>query len=153
MLGKLTDVQIDLVLYSQLVGRIGCYAEGRIYVVPITYVFHQGFIYAQSNEGLKLRMMRINPHVCFQTEVMENMANWRSVIAWGEFEILEGEQEQKRGLEILSLRLAPIITSKTATPNHDLSNHPPQVVKKGVKTTVYRIRITEKTGRFEKSVI
>jgi nitroimidazol reductase NimA-like FMN-containing flavoprotein (pyridoxamine 5'-phosphate oxidase superfamily) len=39
MLGELTPEQINAVLFSEVVGRIGCHSEGRTYVVPITYVF------------------------------------------------------------------------------------------------------------------
>jgi nitroimidazol reductase NimA-like FMN-containing flavoprotein (pyridoxamine 5'-phosphate oxidase superfamily) len=28
-------------------------------------------------------MMRANPHVCFEVDHRENLANWRSVVAWG----------------------------------------------------------------------
>src|SRR5665811_1020768 len=94
MLGKLTDKQIEHVLHRQSIGRIGCYAEDRIYIVPVTYVFHKGYIYAHSKEGLKVQMMRKNPHVCFQVDALENMANWQSVIIWGEYEELRGENEQ-----------------------------------------------------------
>lgn len=68
-------------------------------MVTITYVFHNGNIYLKSNEALKLSMLKINPQVCLQTEVMENMANWRNVIPWEEFENLEGEPAQKMGLD------------------------------------------------------
>ena len=61
-------------------GRIGCYADNEIYVVPITYAYQDGFIYAHSKEGKKVQMMRQNPKVCFQVDAMENMTNWRSVI-------------------------------------------------------------------------
>ena len=80
MLGALYKPQIDHVLHSQVVGRIGCYADGKLYVVPITYAYDGKYIYAHSKDGMKIKMMRKNPHVCFEVDVMENMANWRSVI-------------------------------------------------------------------------
>jgi hypothetical protein len=36
-----------------------------------------------SADGLKITMMRANPHVCFEVDHRENLANWRSVVAWG----------------------------------------------------------------------
>lgn len=112
MLGLLTDAQIDQVLHAQFVGRIGCYTDERIYVVPVTYVYHSGYIYAHSKEGMKVQMMRNNPNVCFQVDAMENMSNWRSVIVWGEYEELKTEKEQRAGMKIMMDRLAPFLTSE-----------------------------------------
>jgi nitroimidazol reductase NimA-like FMN-containing flavoprotein (pyridoxamine 5'-phosphate oxidase superfamily) len=74
MLGELTKDQSEQVLWSEVLGRIGCYTDGRVYVVPVTYAFDGAYIYAHSKEGLKIQMMRKNPMVCFQVDQMENMA-------------------------------------------------------------------------------
>lgn len=150
MLGKLSDAQIDQVLQAQSLGRVGCYADEKMYVVPVTYVYHDGFIYAHSKEGMKVKMMRKNPGVCFQVDVMENMTNWRSVILWGRYEELKSEKEQQAGMKIMMDRLEPFITSETVRASQSFS-HPPEVVEKDFKAVAYRIRITEKTGRFEKT--
>ena len=149
MLGKLTDAQIDLVLQTQFVGRIGCNANDKMYVVPVTYAYHKGYIYAHSKEGLKVRMMRKNPDVCFQVDAIENMTNWRSVILWGKYEALKSEKEQREGMRILMDRLAPFITSETVRSVDDFS-HSPEVVERGIRAEAYRIKVIEKTGRFEK---
>ncbi|MFZ6014337.1 MAG: pyridoxamine 5'-phosphate oxidase family protein [Bacteroidota bacterium] len=149
MLGTLSEDQIEHVLRTQIVGRIGCYAENEIYVVPITYVFHKGYIYAHSKEGRKVHMMRKNPNVCIQVDAMENMTNWRSVIVWGEYEELKSEKEQKAGMKIMVDRLMPFSTSETVRPSHGLA-HAPEVVEKGFKAVAYRIKIIRTTGRFEK---
>jgi uncharacterized protein len=124
MLGQLTDKQIDHVLYSQIIGRIGCYSEGEMYIVPLTYVYDKGYIYAHSKEGLKVQMMRNNPNVCFQVDSMENMTNWRSVILWGEYEELTTEKDQKAGMKIMVDRLTPFLTSEAVRPSLGPS-HPP----------------------------
>src|SRR5690242_1996077 len=121
MLGKLTDTQIDQVLYAQSLGRIGCYANQKIYVVPVTYVFYDGYIYAHSKEGLKVKMMRENPNVCFQVDAVENMTNWRSVIVWGQYEELKNDSQQQAGMKIMMDRLAPFITSETVRASHGFS--------------------------------
>ena len=48
--------------------------------------------------------MRKFPNVCFQTDVMENMANWKSAIAWGEFKELIEEGEINKGIQKLMAR-------------------------------------------------
>ncbi|MBL6446645.1 pyridoxamine 5'-phosphate oxidase family protein [Fulvivirga sp. 29W222] len=149
MLGNLTDKQIDYVLYSQTIGRIGCYADGEVFVVPITYVYDGQYIYAHSKEGRKIEMMRTNKKVCFEVESMDNLANWRCVILWGTYEELTDPAEHKKGLQALNDRFIPLITSETTHP------HPPttipQVVEKVKKPIVYRIKVERKTGKFEKS--
>jgi uncharacterized protein len=150
MLGQLTRDQIEHVLQTQMAGRIGCYAENEIYVVPVTYVYHKGYIYAHSKEGRKVQMMRKNPNVCFQIDAMENMTNWRSVIVWGQYEELASEKEQKTGMKIMVDRLMPFLISETVRPSNGLS-HPPEFVEKGLKAVVYRIKVTKATGRYEKT--
>ena len=58
MLGELTPEQINAVLFSEVVVRIGCRGEGRTYIVPVIYVVDGEAVYAHSAEGLKIRMMR-----------------------------------------------------------------------------------------------
>jgi uncharacterized protein len=150
MLGKLTEEQIEHMLHAQFVGRIGCYADHTVYVVPVTYVYDKGYIYAHSKEGQKIKMMRKNPNICFQVDAMENMTNWRSVILWGEYEELKTEKQQEAGMKILVERLAPFMAGETVkTSQHPA--HPTEFVEKPLKAVVYRIKIAEKTGRFEKS--
>jgi uncharacterized protein len=148
MLGQLFKPQIDNVLHSQVIGRIGCYAENKIYVVPVTYAYDGKYIYAHSKDGMKIKMMRKNPNVCFQVDVMENMANWRSVIVWGTFEELKEPAAQTKGMKILMDRFAPLLASETVKPQvHSMR---PEMVEKEVKAIVYRIKVLESTGRFEK---
>src|SRR5687768_15235346 len=94
MLGKLNPEQMDYVLRSQLIGRIGCYAEGRVYLVPITYVYDGEYIYGHTREGLKVRMMRQNPEICFEVDAIKDMANWQCVIIQGVYEELNDEESQ-----------------------------------------------------------
>lgn len=149
MLGILTAAEIEEVLSSQIVGRIGCYADGKTYIVPVSYAYDGEYIYGHSKEGMKISMMRKNPQLCFQTDHFDNMANWESVIAWGRFEELSAVAERRHALEILLLRNLPILSSETV----HLYPHwpfPPQDID-NIEGIVYRIKLGEKTGRFEKN--
>ena len=55
-------------------------------------------------------MMRANPFVCFEVEQIDDLANWRSVIARGVFEELAGKDDQ-RALQLLVNRLMPLLPS------------------------------------------
>ena len=62
MLGKMNDNQIINVLQAQVVGRLACHAD-KLYVVPITYAYKDGYIYCHSKDGMKIKMMNKNPQV------------------------------------------------------------------------------------------
>jgi len=121
MLGTLTPTEIEAVLHRGIVGRIGCHADGRTYIVPITYAYDSGSIYAHSAEGLKLHMMRANPNVCFEIDQMDDLANWKSVIAWGRFEELHGS-DADHAMALLLARLLPLsVSSETSHPPKSLT--------------------------------
>lgn len=145
MLGKLSPEQIELLLKSEMIGRIGCYAENKIYVVPVTYAYADGYIYAHSANGMKIKMMRENPEVCFEIDSMQDMGNWQSVIAWGRFEELIVPETKMAGMKLLVDRFMPIMTSETARP-HETSPHGTGAQE----AVVFRIKLREKTGRYEK---
>ena len=141
MLGELSADQIEDLLREALIGRIGCHAYGRSYVVPITFAYDGTYVYAHSGEGMKLHMMRANPHVCFEVDLMDDMANWRSVVAWGTFEELYGPQAE-HAMNVLLEQVAPRISGPPGTSAHPTSATAPVVL--------YRIRLEEKTGRYER---
>lgn len=147
MLGELNSNEIDRFLAGQVVGRLGCADERLIFVVPISYVYDGKDIYAHSSEGTKVDLMRKNNRVCLEVDHMTDMRNWNSVIVWGEFEELKDGDEMAYALKLLSHRMDSIAVSETAEPPRQTMLPQHQQGKK----IVYRIRITRKTGRFEKN--
>ena len=97
MFDTLSNEQIIDVVSNNFVGRLGCHADGKTYVVPISYAYNGDYIYARSFEGMKLAMMRKNPNVCFQVDKTESMSDWQSVIIWGTFEELTNKNEREKG--------------------------------------------------------
>lgn len=148
MTDSLTKDQIDVVLRSELIGRIGCSNNGKVYVVPVAYAYDGKYIYAHSREGLKILMMRKNPNVCFQVDSIDNMTNWRSVVAWGKYEELKTSAHQLKAFRLLRDRFAPFNTSDTAKPTR--GNEPAQV-EKAKRAIYFRIAISQVSGRYEKN--
>jgi nitroimidazol reductase NimA-like FMN-containing flavoprotein (pyridoxamine 5'-phosphate oxidase superfamily) len=146
MLGELTHDEIEQLLLRGNVGRIGCHAENRTYVVPITYAYDGECVYAHSADGLKIRTMRANPNVCFEVDHIVDLAHWSSVIAWGIYEELSGAPEERAAALLLSRRLGPLHTSATALMHPRIHG----IAQESSRTTLFRIRPTEKTGRFER---
>ncbi|MEO9020603.1 MAG: pyridoxamine 5'-phosphate oxidase family protein [Ginsengibacter sp.] len=148
MFENLDEEQIENVISENIVGRLGCHADDKTYVVPVSYAYDGKYIYVRSFEGLKISMMRKNPSVCFQVDSMQDWADWKSVIAWGTFEELTNEEERNEGLKTLINRILPGLTSETMKlspawpfPTDDYTQ---------IDGIIFRIHLTEKTGRCER---
>ena len=151
MIGELKPEEIEDVLTHQVLGRIACHANGITYIVPVSYAYDGQYVYLHSKEGKKVSMIRANPDICFETDQMENMANWKSVIAWGKCEELISEKDREAALKSLVERILPLISSETT----HLTAHwpfPPEHMGE-IKGIVFRIKLLTKTGRFEKSEV
>jgi nitroimidazol reductase NimA-like FMN-containing flavoprotein (pyridoxamine 5'-phosphate oxidase superfamily) len=141
MLGELTGQQIEDLLRTEVIARIGCLSDRGVYVVPVTYVYDNTYVWGHAMDGTKLAAMRAHPQVCVEVEHVDDLSNWRSVIAWGTFEECHGA-DWDAGLALLVERIMPLLT----LPAHQ---SPPNLsaLRRG---SVYRIRLDTKTGRFEK---
>jgi uncharacterized protein len=130
---ELTEDEIGEFLRRQLIGRVGCHAFGRTYVVPVIYVWDTGYLYVQSIEGRKIEMMRANPEVCFEVDEYEPDGSWRSVIADGVFEELEGSAADA----VLALLAQRFVGRRREMAGRAT----------GRKPVAFRIRCTHVTGR------
>ena len=163
MWGDLDKSQIDNLLKSELIGRLGCFDGNKVYVVPITYAYNNGYIYGHTKDGLKIHMMRNNPNVCFEIDWMKDMSNWKSVIVYGTFEELKGD-DANNGLEILMKSIISNLGRKSSPPEasgHDnlgienfafqhsfLSPFLHSKNNEIFDIVVYRIKVNEATGKF-----
>jgi nitroimidazol reductase NimA-like FMN-containing flavoprotein (pyridoxamine 5'-phosphate oxidase superfamily) len=148
MTGKLNSEEIEDVLSRALIGRIGCHANDDVYVVPVSYAYDGSYIYVRSLEGKKIDIMRRNPKVCFQVDTMKDMANWESVIGFGEFEEILDDHERSRALQTLLNRKLPLQSSETT---HLGSIWPFQTEDLNtIEGIVFRVLLKQKTGRYER---
>ena len=144
MFGQLGEREARTLLSEGRVGRLGCCDKGKPYVVPVNYFFDGEFIYVHSLSGYKIDVLHANPHACLQTDVVEDDFHWRSVIASGLYEEITSETLKKRALTELIRRephMTPVESCLPAESNQydDLA-----------KLIVFRLRITEITGVFER---
>jgi|CXWL01.1.fsa_nt_gi nitroimidazol reductase NimA-like FMN-containing flavoprotein (pyridoxamine 5'-phosphate oxidase superfamily) len=149
--GTLSNTEMYDLLTSETFGHLGCCADNKPYIVPLAYIFHENVIYGQTTEGKKIEMLRKNPFVCFQVQHHENN-QWRSVICWGTFEELELEKldaaEAIHITERLSTVLKGIQDSVGIAVPFTFSNTAAPLMVNGKKSTLFRILVTEKTGKF-----
>lgn len=91
------------------IGRLGCVDNGEPYVVPINYVFEDGSIYSHSLPGRKINAMRAHPRACLQIDEIETDLEWRSAIAYGNFEEIRVPSDRRYILSKLLARF-PLLT-------------------------------------------
>jgi uncharacterized protein len=149
MLGTLSPTEIEDLLRAEVVARIGCHAGGRTYVVPVTYAYDGTGLLIQSGDGLKLRMMHENPWVSVEIDTIDDLANWRSVIAWGRFEELSGD-EAASAFARLRARFEALVVTETMPAAARLKPGAAPVRSGDGHASIYRIRLVDKTGRFER---
>jgi nitroimidazol reductase NimA-like FMN-containing flavoprotein (pyridoxamine 5'-phosphate oxidase superfamily) len=135
MILEMSPSEINEFVLSQKVGRVGCHVGGETYVVPVIFGWDENCIYVYTTEGKKVDMMRENQRVCFEIDEYLTSGGWRSVIAQGVFEELEGD-DAVRALQIIAERVSS---------NRDGGNSRPR--GEGRTPVAFRIRTSEVTGR------
>ena len=147
MQGTLTLNQIDTLLYNEDIGRIGYQLDNRLYITPINYVYDGQNISAYSLYGSKLQAMRQNPDVCFQVDHIIDSVHWQSVLTWGRFEELAGNDALKSMHLLIQHNIVSIASGKSLHQFIQTANY-----QRGSDTQnifVYRIHLFKKTGKFE----
>ena len=149
MIGKLNNEEIDQLLDATLVGHLGCHFDGRTYIVPISFARQEDCLFGYTTVGKKVQMMRGNPDVCVQVENITNLDDWQSAIVWGRFEELSGTEE----IDAMVCLVERYSEAFEALPSGSVRGRdvaPPRLDGQPVGNVLYRIRISEKTGRFER---
>ena len=95
-------------------------------------------------------MMRKNPEVCFQTDAIDSLSNWSSVIAWGRFEEITDLLEKEQAMQKIINKVMPLMHGEAAQPSHGFTSEASNVGSE-VELILYKIVLSKKTGRFEKS--
>ncbi len=110
---EITDKFIlNEILSSSKICRLGMIDNGLPYILPFNFGFHENCIYIHSApEGKKLDLLKENPLVCFEVEQQADIIEdeiackwstlYRSVVGYGNVEIVTDFEEKKRGLEII----------------------------------------------------
>lgn len=135
MIGVMTDAEVEAMLRRHRVGRIGCSANDRPYVVPITYAYDGHDVYAYSGLGRKIDVMREQPLVCFEVDEVDGDAAWRCVIAEAVYEELIDEAARRNALSLLASDGAQVV---------------PRSLSGNGRLVIFRLHLTERSGRFER---
>ncbi|MBI9013483.1 MAG: pyridoxamine 5'-phosphate oxidase family protein [Clostridiales bacterium] len=111
--------EIELIIQSEKVLRLGLCAENQPYIVPVNYGYlnKQFFIHC-AKEGRKLDMIAKNPNVCIEIERANELVTgdvacqytmkFESIIGFGQATILTELEDVKMGLEILMAQFSDL---------------------------------------------
>ena len=136
-------------LRDNVLGHIGCSDGTKVYVVPVNYAYDGHFIIAHSLPGMKIDIMRKNPSVCFEVDEIKGSNEWKSVVAWGTFQELTDERDRYYAMKIFVDRMIHLKISETAKPPELGENRVHPRSEGNIRPIIYRIVISESTGRFE----
>lgn len=137
----MTGKECSAFLERASLGCLGCSYENQPYVVPIHFAYENGYLYAFSTFGQKVKWMRANPKVCVQTDQAQNQSEWISVIVNGEYEELPEPQytaERKHASSLLAKHSHWWLNA--------LGERQMKVGDKSIEPLFFRIRIHSMSG-------
>ncbi len=106
------------ILDAGLMCHVGYVIDGQPYVTPTAYWREGERVYWHGSSASRmLRQMKNRPRVCFTVALMDGLVlarsgfhtsvNYRSVMAFGEAEVIEGEAAKLARLEAMLERIVP----------------------------------------------
>lgn len=140
MLRDLIQAECEALLQRRRFGRLAVRDAEGAYIVPLSFAFADGCVYAHAAPGRKIALMRRWPHVAFQVDEIKDAAHWRSVLLRGKFEELHHEDDRERARLLLLKAFEGNPMSVTA--GHGHRTHLADAV-------IFRIVVEEMTGRAE----
>ena len=140
MIRQMSEAEAAEVLGRNRVARLGCVVGGYPYIVPVNYIFEGRSAYSHSLPGRKITALRADPRACLQVDEIEGDWNWRSVLAFGDYEEIAGEEERAHILNDL------LATFPRLTPVESMISQGSEVPR----VIVFRIRIGGITGVAER---
>ena len=142
-----TSREMELLLERMPVGRLAVTTKDGPYIVAVNYMFFEGSIYFHSGlSGRKMEALRADSRVCFLVDEVGPQVLWgqgcgisqiyKSVVCFGNAELVEGEIEKRGILERMVQKYLP-------------SGYPfPSMKDQNVaKTAVVRIVIESMSGK------
>ena len=131
---SLTDS--ERILARNTVGRIAFSARDRVNVIPVHFVYDQGWVYGRTSPGGKLLQILRNRRVAFEVDEHAALFDWRSVVIHGTFYVLEESGDNAAVFEhavgLLRKLLPETLTTSDPVP---------------FRSHLFRINAAEITGR------
>lgn len=130
--------ECESVLLRNNVGRIAFSLHDRVSILPIHYVFQNGWIYGRTASAGKLGQILRNRRIAFEVDEHSQLFDWRSVIVRGAFYLIQPDKTQhpssvyRTAVAAIRQLLPDALTESDPVPFRD---------------ELFRIRAVDVTGR------
>jgi nitroimidazol reductase NimA-like FMN-containing flavoprotein (pyridoxamine 5'-phosphate oxidase superfamily) len=105
--------QIEAIMRSAFVCRLGILDRNTPYIVPLCFGYHDDTLYFHGSvTSRKYALIRKHPRVCFEFDILAEPLSapapcdwdmrYQSVIGFGEASMVEGMDEKRQALEIIA---------------------------------------------------
>ncbi|MBA3853714.1 MAG: hypothetical protein C0503_04810 [Gemmatimonas sp.] len=132
-----TDECIAL-LNRHNVGRMAISHRDRIELVPIHYVYDDGWLYGRTAVGTKIEMVSHNRWVAFEVDEVRDTFDWASVVVKGGLYLLRKDgSAQEKAIYDKGVALVRKIIPEALTPDDPLPE----------RALLFRVHADELTGR------
>lgn len=111
MIKSIKEEECKLMLHQNYIGHLAYVYHSKPFVVPITYFYEDNRIVCYSNDGHKINALRLHDRVAIEVAEITSINNWKSVIAHGKYQELEGSAA-KALLHEFSLGVKDVIMRK-----------------------------------------
>jgi nitroimidazol reductase NimA-like FMN-containing flavoprotein (pyridoxamine 5'-phosphate oxidase superfamily) len=124
------------ILARNHVGRLAYSFKDNVDIVPIHYVYHDGWLYGRTSTSDKLTTLRHHQWVAFEVDEIEDLFEWRSVVVRGGLYQLSDDLAQpevrEHATDVLRKLLPSTFTADDPVP---------------FRTELFRIHVDSMTGR------
>lgn len=144
---NLEEQECITLLEENYIGYLSYISGNQPYTIPITYYYDKEShsLISYTSEGHKIKAMRKNTAVSLAVSEITSVANWKSVLAFGEFQELEGSNA-KHMLHQFSDGIKTIIPGGSTDKAQFISDFSAKIYSTGTPI-VFRINIKELTGK------
>src|SRR3954470_17557730 len=137
-IGVLDRAECERLLKRNMVGRLAFALHDHVGIVPVHYVYDEGWVYGRTEPGGKLVPILRNRRVAFEIDEHEGMFSWQSVVVQGALYLINpenGGDDEKTYAN--ALRLLRRVLPST------LANADPVPFR----NQIFRIQVSEISGR------
>jgi nitroimidazol reductase NimA-like FMN-containing flavoprotein (pyridoxamine 5'-phosphate oxidase superfamily) len=125
-------------LRSHHVGRLAYTLHDRVDIVPILYVYEDGWLYGRTAAGHKLEVLEHNRWIAFEVDEVEGPFDWRSVVVKGGVHLLRHDgSKEETGMYLKALDVVRSIAPQALTAEDPVPE----------RAILFRIHAAEMKGR------
>jgi len=129
----LDESEIWAILARNHIGRIAYTFHDHVDIVPVHYIYSDGWLYGRTSPGEKLVTLAHHRWVAFEVDEIHGPFDWRSVVVHGAFYQLSSDDPAwAHALELVRRIVPDALMEKDPAP---------------FRTVLFRIPVQECTGR------